>query len=75
MEGLIHGGGLFSEFYGIKRKQASVARWTTNSETKLSERGTKCQEEKDTSLSLHYMLVAVIRPQSLPSAVLRSTGL
>ena len=39
---------------------------------KLSERGTKCREEK---VSLYYMLVAFIRPQSLPSAVFRSIGL
>ena len=36
---------------------------------KLSERGTKCREEKE---SLYYMLVVFIRPQSLPSAVSRS---
>ena len=46
-----------------------------NSETKLSERGTKCQEEKEAGLSLHYILVAVIRPQLLPSAVFRIIGL
>ena len=41
----------------------------------IRKRSFPCQEEKETSLSLHYILVAVIRPQSLPSAVLRSTGL
>ena len=54
---------------------------------KLFERGTKCREEKDMNngevrigpnyfypLSLYYMLVAVIRPQSLPSAIFRSIG-
>ena len=54
---------------------------------KLFERGTKCRVEKDMingglkigpnyfyPLTLYYMLVAFIRPQSLPSAVFRSIG-
>ena len=56
------------------------ARWERTSpkgrriwRARLSQRGTKCREERET-LSLNYMLVTAIRPQSLPSAVFRSTG-